>query len=131
MPSKYLRKTGESARALSPDVRRRLREFSTRHAARLGVPLLSVSNLRSAMNAPFTWKTLLRALQGKTIRADNCEFIEAFVNRHVPGRAAASGQRDFKSLASGSRSDECEIPPEIADPVDGDGELARTHRGSR
>ena len=110
MPRKYIRKTGEAARALSPDIRRRLREFRMRRAATLGRSSLSIPLLKLSMNAPFTWETLQRALEGKPLRADNCEFIEEFLDR-VQGKVAVAAGLDFKSLSAGEREYE-EVTPQ-------------------
>jgi hypothetical protein len=109
MPRKYIRKTGEAARALSMGDRRRLREFRMRHAARLGFSSLSIPVLKSCMGAPFTWETLKRALEGKKVRADNCGFIEAFLDRHAPAPPAAEHPHaaiDGKSFSAGERETE-------------------------
>lgn len=105
MPRKYIRKTGEAARALSPDVRRRLRKFRANYAARLGRSSLSIPQLKLSMNAPFTWETLQRAIAGKPIRSDNCQFIEEFLDRHAPKPLVAAGL-DGKSLAAGEHNEE-------------------------
>lgn len=107
MPRKYIRKTGEAARALSSSYRRRLREFRARHASRLGMSSLSIPQLKLCMQAPFTWETLKRALAGKALRADNSKFIEDFLDRHAPQIAAAAGM-DGKSLAAGEHNEEGE-----------------------
>lgn len=105
MPRKYIRKTGEAARALPPNYRRRLREFRMRHAARMGLSSLSIPQLKLSMQAPFTWETLKRALTGKAIRSDNCRFIEEFLDRHAPQPVAAAGL-DGKSLSAGEHNEE-------------------------
>lgn len=133
MPRKYIRKTGEAARVLSSSYRRRLREFRAHHAARLGLSTLSIPLLKTSMGAPFTWETLKRALAGKALRADNCQFIEQFLDRHSPKPSAAAGL-DQKTLAAGGREPEeqseesrlAEFLRRGRDAVD-----AATHRGSR
>lgn len=105
MPRNYIRKTGEAARALSSSYRRRLREFRMRHAARMGLSSLSIPQLKLAMDAPFVWPTLQRALAGKPVRADNCRFIEEFLDRHAPEHAVAAGL-DGKSLSAGEHNEE-------------------------
>jgi hypothetical protein len=111
MPRKYIRKTGEAARALSLNDRRRLREFRARHAARLGFSSLSIPALKTSIGAPFTWETLKRALEGKKIRADNYEFIKEFLDRvqHKPPVAVGL---DRKSVSAGEREYE-EVPPKL------------------
>lgn len=109
MPRKYVRKTGEAARALSSSYRRRLREFRARHAARLGMSWLSIPQLKMSMEAPFTWETLKRALAGKAVRSDNCRFIEEFLDRHAPQTVVAAGL-DGKSLSAGERKYEEATP---------------------
>lgn len=106
MPRKYIRKTGAAARALPPNYRRRLREFRAHHAARLEVSSLSIPQLKLAMQAPFTWETLQRAIAGKPIRACNCQFIEEFLNRVAPPLPATSGHIDGKSAAAGEHDEE-------------------------
>jgi len=104
MPKKRVYKTGGASRALSFSDRRRLREFRARAADRLGRSSLGIPELKLVMEAPFKWDTLKRALDGKTLRADNCRFIEDFLDR-FDGRAAlapAAGL-DGKSLAAGER----------------------------
>jgi hypothetical protein len=135
MPRKYTRKTGDAARALTLRNRRRLWEFRKRHAARLGQDSLSIPQLKLSMNAPFTWETLQRAIAGKTIRADNCQFIEKFLDKHMPlaaGRLPAVGL-DRKSVSAGERDEELDGLHEFAgrgsDAQDAVAEVIR--RGSR
>jgi len=110
MPRKYIRKTGEAARALSPDVRRRLKEFRARHAARLGFSSLSIPALKTSMSAPFTWETLKRAMEGKKVRADNCQFIEEFLDRHSARRPQLALGLDRKTVSAGEREYEEAAP---------------------
>jgi hypothetical protein len=104
---------GRTSKILSPADRRRLRQFQSEHAQRLGVSI-GLPQLKMSMGAPFSWETLQRALHGKPIWESYHEFIVAFLDRHVPAPQAAM---DFKSRASGEREEE-----ETAEPI---------HRGSR
>ncbi len=108
MPRKYVRKTGEIARALSVRDRRRLEMFRARQAVRLGLPSISVDALRTMMRAPFDRKTMLRVIQGKPVRGNNCRLVEEFLDRHVPAPAAAAAKHDGKSLSAGERNEESE-----------------------
>jgi hypothetical protein len=109
MPRKYIRKTGEAARALSQGDRRRLREFRMRHAARLGFSSISIPVLRMSMEAPFTWETLKRAMEGKKIRADSCQFVEEFLDRHAGAhRPQLALGIDRKSISAGEHESEAE-----------------------
>jgi len=110
MPRKYIRKTGEAARALSSSYRRRLREFRTHHASRLGVSSLSIPQLKLCMQAPFTWETLKRALAGKALRADNCQFIEQFLDKHAALPSPLHAALDRKSISAGEHEYEETTP---------------------
>jgi hypothetical protein len=104
MPRTWTNKTGESSRALSHSDRRRLREFRARHAARLGLSSLSIPVLKTSMGAPFTWETLKRALEGKKVRADNYQFIKAFLDKYAPAPPTENTPRaalDRKSISAG------------------------------
>jgi len=101
MPKKRSYKTGGMSRALSFRYRQRLREFRVRTAARLGLPSLGIPGLKQVMGAPFKWDTLKRALEGKPLRADNCRFLEEFLDRQDPqprlafdGKSRAAGERE-------------------------------------
>lgn len=84
-----------SHRALSRDQIRRLNAF--RMARRL-----NAAQLNLAMNAPFTWTTLFRALHGKPVRQRNYEFIVHWIERFLPekalhdGKAAAAGDEQVQ-----------------------------------
>jgi hypothetical protein len=109
MPRKYIRKTGETARALSIRDRRRLSKFRARQAGRLGLPSLSVDALKTMMGAPFDRKTLLRVIEGKPVRGNNCRLIEEFLDRHMPESVRpAEVKPDGKSLSAGERNEENE-----------------------
>jgi|HubBroStandDraft_6_1064221.scaffolds.fasta_scaffold149198_5 hypothetical protein len=108
---------GRTSRVLSLNDRGRLRQFQIDHARRLGVSV-GLPQLKSAMEAPFSWETLQRALAGKPIWDSYHAFIVAFLDRHVPAAHPAT-EVDFKSRASGERDEEEEI------------EQLPIHRGSR
>jgi hypothetical protein len=104
---------GRTSRVLSTADRRRLRQFQEEHSHRLGVSV-GGPQLKSAMEAPFSWETLQRALRGLAISADYHQFIVAFLDRHVPEPRAPL---DYKQRASGETEEE--------------NGAAITHRGSR
>jgi hypothetical protein len=100
---------------LSPRDRQRLLRFQQVHSRRLGVSI-GLPQLKLAMNAPFSWETLQRALAGQRIMLESYNFIVGFLEEHcppLPGPAPA----DYKARAAGEREE-----PE-AETV--------THRGSR
>lgn len=74
-----------SHRSLSRDQIRSLNAF--RIARRLDTP-----QLNQAMNAPFTWTTLFRALHGKPVRHRNYEFIVQWIERFLPEKAVRDGK---------------------------------------
>lgn len=104
---------GRTSKILSVADRRRLRKFQQQHSHRLGVSI-GLPQLKLAMEAPFSWETLQRALDGKPIWHSYHEFIVAFLDRAVPDPQSAM---DFKSRAAGDKEEELEAAP--------------THRGSR
>jgi hypothetical protein len=103
---------GRTSKILSVGDRRRLRKFQNDHARRLGVSI-GLPQLRLSMEAPFSWETLQRALDGKPIWHSYHEFIVAFLDHHAPSPQSAM---DFKSRAAGEQEEE------TAEPM---------HRGSR
>jgi hypothetical protein len=123
---------GRTSKILSVADRRRLRKFQDDHARRLGVSV-GLPQLNLAMEAPFSWETLQRALDGKPVWHSYHEFIVAFLDRVSPRPQSAM---DFKSRASGDRED-----PEAEGPVSGAGRsvdqqagkdaAVPLHRGSR
>jgi hypothetical protein len=58
---------------------------------------LDVVQLKLAMDAPFTWVTLLNALRGRPIQEDTYGFLAQWLERHFPaevlpdGKTAAAG----------------------------------------
>lgn len=58
---------------------------------------LNIEQLKLAMDAPFKWPTLLRALRGKAIRTASYRFLMGWLERFCPekefpdGKAAAAG----------------------------------------
>lgn len=84
-----------SHRALSRDQIRRLIDF---RASRR----LDNAQLNHAMNSPFTWTTLDRALHGKAIRNRNHQYIVEWIERFLPekpvhdGKAAAAGDEQLQ-----------------------------------
>lgn len=105
---------GRTSRILSARDRGRLRQFQTDHARRIGVSI-GLPQLKLAMQAPFSWETLQRALRGKPVWESYHEFIVAFLDLHCPLPQSAM---DYKSRASGEREEE-------------NGAGVQTHRGSR
>lgn len=103
---------GRTSKVLSVGDRRRLRKYQQEHSRRLGVSI-GLPQLKLSMEAPFSWETLQRALDGKPIWHSYHEFIVAFLDRHMPHPQSAM---DFKSRASGEHEEE---------------ETEVTHRGSR
>jgi hypothetical protein len=59
---------------------------------------LDVMQLKLAMDAPFTYGTLARALRGCAIQEDSYRFLAQWLERHFPaevlpdGKAAAAGK---------------------------------------
>jgi len=92
---------GRRSKPLSPEDIRRLKEY--RDARRLAIP-----QLKLAMDAPFKWQVLVRALAGDPIWELNHKFIVEWLDVCCPkkqaslfdGKAAASGERE-KDAAPG------------------------------
>jgi len=86
---------GRQSRVLSKHQIVRLNEF--RILRRLSLPLL-----KQTMDAPFSWRTLKRALEGEPIWELNHQFIVEWLRYHDPeqqrptrnGKAAAAGERE-------------------------------------
>lgn len=97
-------------RTLSRDQIQRLEAYRT--SRRLDTP-----QLKLAMDAPFTWPTLFRALHGKPIREAFRCYIVSWLDLHVPAKEV----RDGKAAAAG----------EIDEPNEEESQPARTLRGSR
>lgn len=94
-----------SHRVLSPNQIYRLDQY--RRARNLDHPQLNL-----AMNAPFGWATLFRALHGKPVRQRNHEFIVKWIEQFLPQHEV----RDGKAAAAGEgRSDE-DVPQEARKP---------------
>jgi hypothetical protein len=74
-----------SHRALSRDQIRRLDAY--RVARHLDTPQLNL-----AMNAPFSWLTLFRALHGKPVRQRNHHFIVEWIERFLPEKLVREGK---------------------------------------
>jgi hypothetical protein len=74
---------GRTSRILSPADRARLRRFQSEHAKRLGVSV-GLPQLKLAMEAPFTWEVLQRALAGYPVWECYHEFIVTFLAKYVP-----------------------------------------------
>lgn len=86
--------TGKESKALSAEMIRRLNEF--RSAKRYSLP-----QVKLAMNAPFTYNVLRRALDGKAIWILNYEFIEKWLDRFVPATPPPPEEPDGKLAAAG------------------------------
>jgi len=88
----------------------------------------SIVQLKLALDAPFRWETLERALCGKPVTEANCAWIVAWLDRFVPV-ATSAPQIDWKSRQAGEKED-----PENGEgekPENGETEATRTVRGSR
>lgn len=109
---RILNRRGRTSKSLSVEDRRRLRKYQSDHSRRLGVSV-GLPQLKLAMEAPFSWETIRRALEGRPIWHSYHEFIVTFLDRVEPRAQAAM---DFKSRASGEHEEE------DAEPI---------HRGSR
>lgn len=96
---------GRRSAVLSPQDRRRLKQFQAEHGRRIGVSM-GLPQLKLAMAAPFSWETLQRAITGKPISADYHEFIVSFLNRYARGQEGLV--LDYKSRAAGEREEEAE-----------------------
>ena len=83
---------------LSPDYRRRLREFWKAHENFLHTRI-GIAALKTAIGAPFTWQTLDRALRGQPVSESTRDFIVGWLNTYAyePKRGQ---HRDFKRAAS-------------------------------
>ena len=70
----------------------------------------SLAQLRLAMDAPFTWQTVQRAISGKPVWELNHAFIVDWLDRYVPVKP---GPRtvDYKSAAAHDDSAENDDPP--------------------
>jgi len=66
---------------------------------------LDIAQLKLAMDAPFTWATLLRALLGKPIQEDTYQFLMLWVERHFPEKAVPDGKA---AAAGAARKDDAE-----------------------
>lgn len=109
---------GRTAVVLSEHDRKRLRRFRQRHGNYLGVHL-GLPALRTAMQAPFRWETLRRAMEGLPVSPETRDWIVAFLNSQEPPSTPAQRRMDYKSLAAGERNNGEEE------------DAARTLRGSR
>ena len=89
---------------LHPDYRRRLREFWKAHETHLRLRI-SVAALKTAMGAPFSWRTLDRALRGQPVSEATRAFIVQWLDRHSPEGGAAP-VRDYKSAAANDAEEE-------------------------
>jgi hypothetical protein len=83
-----------SHRALSQDQIRRLKAYGA--ARRLDIPQLNL-----AMDAPFTWTTLSRALDGKAVRQRNYQFIVRWIERFLPEKPMV----DRKAISAGNHQE--------------------------
>jgi hypothetical protein len=63
---------------------------------------LDIVRLKMAMNAPFRWPTLLRALSGKPVSEATYCFLLSWLDRYLPVEEVSDG----KAAAAGSRADE-------------------------
>jgi hypothetical protein len=82
---------GRQSKTLRPEEIRRLEEF--RVSRRLTYP-----QLKLAMEAPFKWSTLKKALRGLPIWDLNHKFIVEWLDVHCPEKPAAV---DGKTAAAG------------------------------
>lgn len=89
---------GRQSLALSPDRCRRLKHFQI--ARRLSVP-----RLKLAMDAPFNWQTLQRALRGEPIWEANHQYIVDWMDVHCPAPQPDLPFVDLKSAAAGDREE--------------------------
>jgi len=83
---------GRQSKTLRPDEIARL--TALRIAQRLSFP-----QLKLAMDAPFRWQTLKRALEGEPVWELNHKFLVEWIDAHCPkktapedGKAAAAGE---------------------------------------
>ena len=83
---------GRQSKRLSDGQIRRLSEYRSQRR-------LSLPQLKLAMDAPFRWHVLKRALAGEPIWEFNHLYIVSWINVHIPekppafdGKAAAAGE---------------------------------------
>jgi len=82
---------GRQSKTLQPDQIARL--TALRIAQRLSFP-----QLKLAMDAPFRWQTLKRALEGEPVWELNHKFLVEWIDAHCPQKPAPS---DGKTAAAG------------------------------
>lgn len=87
---------GRQSRSLRPDEASRLKRFQIQRR-------FTVPQLKLAMDAPFTWQTLQRALQGLPIWEANHQFIVEWMAVHCPAPQAELSFVDLKAAAAGDR----------------------------
>lgn len=76
----------------------------------------SIYNLRAALDAPFTWETLQRAMAGNPIQERNRDFLVQWLDRYVPASPQSERVLDSKSRAAGERDDLEQEPIEEQEP---------------
>ena len=94
---------GRQAKALDQRQIERLKEYQ--RAKRYTIP-----QLKLAMDGPFHWNVVSKALKGLPIWSLNHAFIVEWLDRFVPERGTSVSDFDSKRAASGERDDE--IPEE-------------------
>jgi hypothetical protein len=53
---------------------------------------MDIVQLKRAMDAPFRWPTLLRALRGKPVSADTYGFLLSWMSTHTPAEMVPDGK---------------------------------------
>lgn len=84
----------------------RLKAVQSRGDGRRGY---SMPQLRMALDAPFTWETLQRAISGLPIQARNYAYIVQWLDRYVPQPPEGRAVVDGKARASGEREADDEV----------------------
>jgi len=78
---------------------------------------MDIVQLNLAMDAPFTWETLLNALRGRPVQEDTYRFLARWLERHSPAESLPDG----KAAAAGDvRKDDAEETPEATRAFRGD-----------
>lgn len=113
---------GVQSKRLTAEQIERLKWFR-RHAGRNGY---SFPQLKLAMDAPFTWQTLKRAIEGSPVAEFNHDFIVEWLDRFVPAKPGPK-IRDYKADAAGDHTQE---PNDNGETLDGPAHPARL-RGDR
>jgi hypothetical protein len=106
---------GRTSRALTPHQIERLDRF--RRSAHDGAPHgYSFALLRTAMGARFSPETMQKALQGRPIWVLHHSYIVEWIERYL-GKEPA--MRDGKAAASGERDEDSEATGAVRRPMDG------------